>query len=137
MAATQANPGLLEKEVSGMGYALAKQIDIFIEGLIEAQDTASHVDLATDNQLTAAEIRSALQLLMENDVPTEECNMVIHPAISLMLVSMVQELLLLQAKLVKSMVYLFLHLPILLKMMQQVAKWDICSIHLRLVLHVR
>ena len=87
MAATQANPGLLEKEVSGMGYALAKQIDIFIEGLIEAQNTASHVDLATDNQLTAAEIRSALQLLMENDVPTEECNMVIHPRLYVHLLS--------------------------------------------------
>lgn len=87
MASTQANPGLLEKEVSGMGYALAKQIDIFIENLLESQNSASHVDLATDNQLTAAEIRSGIQLLMEADVPTGECNMVVHPRLYVHLLS--------------------------------------------------
>ena len=88
MAATQANPGLLEKEVSGMGYALAKQIDIFIEGLLESQASSDYkVSLATDYQITASEIRSALQLLMENDVPTEECNMVIHPRLYVHLLS--------------------------------------------------
>ena len=80
IASVQANPGLLEKEVSTMGYALAKTMDAFIESKIEAA-TTNGASLAADNVITAAELRTGMKTLMENDVPIDECNLVVSPAL--------------------------------------------------------
>ena len=80
IASVQANPGLLEKEVSTMGYALAKTMDAFIESKVEAA-TTNGATLAGDNTITAAELRTGMKTLMENDVPIDECNLVVSPAL--------------------------------------------------------
>jgi len=79
-AATQANPGLLEKEISTHAYALAKTYDAFIESKVESAST-NGAALAADNVITAAEIRAGMKTLMESDVDTSECKMVVSPAL--------------------------------------------------------
>ena len=80
IASVQAIPGLFEKEVSGMGYSLAKTYDAFIESKVEAATTNSTA-LAADNVITAAEIRAGMATLMEADVDPSECKMVVSPAL--------------------------------------------------------
>ena len=80
IAKVQAIPGLFEKEVSGLGYAMAKTMDAYIESLVEAATTNSAA-LGTDNTITAAELRTGLKTLMESDIPIDECNLVISPAL--------------------------------------------------------
>tara|TARA_R110002020_G_scaffold137792_2_gene307353 strand:+ start:6416 stop:7255 length:840 start_codon:yes stop_codon:yes gene_type:complete len=80
LSSIQANPGLLEKEVSTMGYALAKTMDAFIESKVEAA-TTNGTALAADNVITAAELRTGMKTLMEADVPVDECNLVVSPAL--------------------------------------------------------
>lgn len=80
IAAVQSVPGLFEKEVAGMGYALAKTYDAFIESKVEAATTNSTA-LATDNVITAAEIRGGMKTLMESDVDTNECHFIVSPAL--------------------------------------------------------
>jgi len=80
LAATQANPGLLEKEISTHAYALAKTYDAYIESLVESSST-NGAALAGDNTITAAEIRTGMKTLMESDVDTAECKLVVSPAL--------------------------------------------------------
>lgn len=80
LASIQANPGLFEKEVSGMGYSLAKTMDAFIESKVESAST-NQTTLAGDNTITAAELRGGMKTLMEADVPIDECSLVISPAL--------------------------------------------------------
>ena len=80
IATVQATPGLFEKEISGMGYALAKTYDAFIESKIESA-TTNGTSLAGDNVITAAELRAGMKTLMEADVPIQECNLVVSPAL--------------------------------------------------------
>jgi len=80
IASVQSIPGLFEKEVSGMAYALAKTYDAYIESKVEAATTNSTA-LAGDNTITAAEIRGGMKTLMEADVDTNECNFVVSPAL--------------------------------------------------------
>jgi len=80
LAKIQANPGLLEKEISGMGYALAKTMDAFIESKVESAST-NGASLAGDNVITSAEIRTGMKTLMESDVPMDECSIVVSPAL--------------------------------------------------------
>ena len=80
IANVQATPGLFEKEVSTMAYALAKTYDAFIESKIEAATTNSTA-LAADNVITAAELRGGMKTLMEADVPIQECNLIVSPAL--------------------------------------------------------
>ena len=80
IAATQAIPGLLEKEVSRHAYGLQKTYDSFIESKIEAATTNSTA-LAADNVITAAELRAGMKTLMEADVPIQECNLIVSPAL--------------------------------------------------------
>lgn len=63
-----------------MAYALAKTYDSFIESKIEAS-TTNGATLAGDNTITAAELRTAMKTLMEADVPIQECNLVVSPAL--------------------------------------------------------
>lgn len=79
-AVLQANPGMLEKEISLHAYSLAKTYDAFLESKIEAATTNS-VALGTDNTITAAEMRAGMKTLMEADVDTAECKMVVSPAL--------------------------------------------------------
>ena len=80
IATVQATPGLFEKEVSGMAYALAKTYDAYIESKIESA-TTNGATLAGDNTITAAELRTGMKTLMESDVPISECNLVVSPAL--------------------------------------------------------
>lgn len=80
IATVQATPGLFEKEVSGMAYALAKTYDAYIESKIESA-TTNGTSLAGDNVITAAELRAGMKTLMEADVPIQECNLVVSPAL--------------------------------------------------------
>ena len=86
IATVQATPGLFEKEVSTMAYALAKTYDAFIESKIEAATTNSTA-LAADNVITAAELRGGMKTLMEADVPIQECNLIVSPALYTALLS--------------------------------------------------
>ena len=63
-----------------MAYALAKTYDAFIESKIEAATTNSTA-LAADNVITAAELRAGMKTLMEADVPIQECNLIVSPAL--------------------------------------------------------
>ena len=63
-----------------MAYALAKTYDAFIESKIEAATTNSTA-LAADNVITAAELRGGMKTLMEADVPIQECNLIVSPAL--------------------------------------------------------
>jgi len=74
----QAIPGLFEKEVSGMGYSLAKTQDAYIESVVEGT-TGGGAGLNTDNTLTAAEVRAALVSMMNSDIPVDQCNLVASP----------------------------------------------------------
>jgi len=80
IASVQSIPGLFEKEVSGMAYALAKTYDAYIESMVEAATTNSTA-LAGDNTITAAEIRGGMKTLMEADVDTNQCHFVVSPAL--------------------------------------------------------
>ena len=80
LATIQANPGLMEKELSGMGYSLAKTMDAYIESKIESAST-NGASLAGDNVITSAEIRTGMKTLMESDVPMDECSIVVSPAL--------------------------------------------------------
>ena len=86
VAVTQAIPGLLEKEVSRHAYALQKTYDAFIESKVEAA-TTNGTSLAADNVITAAELRAGMKSLMEADVPIQECNLVVSPALYTALLS--------------------------------------------------
>ena len=74
----QSIPGLFEKEVSGMGYSLAKTQDAYIEGVVEGT-SGGGATLGTDNILTAAEVRAALVSMMNSDIPVDQCNLVVSP----------------------------------------------------------
>ena len=63
-----------------MGYALSKTYDAFIESKIESATTNSTA-LGTDNVITAAELRAGMKTLMEADVPIQECNLIVSPAL--------------------------------------------------------
>ena len=80
IASVQSIPGLFEKEVSGMGYSLAKTYDSFIESKVEAS-TTNGAALGGDNTITAAEIRTGMKTLMESDVDPSECKIVVSPAL--------------------------------------------------------
>jgi len=80
IASVQSIPGLFEKEVSGMGYSLAKTYDAFIESKVEAS-TTNGATLGGDNTITAAEIRTGMKTLMESDVEPSECKIVVSPAL--------------------------------------------------------
>ena len=49
---TQANPGLFEREVAGMGYALAKAVDTFVATKLDGSASANDIDLSSDNTNT-------------------------------------------------------------------------------------
>ena len=78
IAKIQGIPGLFEKEVSGMGYALAKTQDAYIESVVEGT-TGGGAGLNTDNTLTAAELRAGLVSMMNSDIPVDQCNLVVSP----------------------------------------------------------
>jgi len=78
IAKIQGLPGLFEKEVSGMGYSLAKTQDAYIESVCEG-DTDGGATIGSDNTLTAAEVRAALVAMMNADIPVDQCNLVVSP----------------------------------------------------------
>tara|TARA_R110002020_G_scaffold65193_3_gene172273 strand:+ start:8006 stop:8851 length:846 start_codon:yes stop_codon:yes gene_type:complete len=61
-------PSMFAMETNQFGYALAKAVDDYIEGVAEA-DTGSISDLGADNTFTSALIRTGMTSLMGADVP--------------------------------------------------------------------
>ena len=74
IAKIQANPGLLEKEVEGMGYALAKAADAFIVTKLDGGASGNDVALSTDNTMSAANLRTAITTLRNEDISPEDGN---------------------------------------------------------------
>lgn len=70
----QANGGLMAKYAEALGYALAKQIDGSIAGMIDAGIT-SGATLGTDDTLTDAEMETALASLGEADLDYRDGNL--------------------------------------------------------------
>ena len=61
----QESSDLFNMYAKSMGYALAKKIENYLAVDIIQSATANDVSLATDNTITAAELRSGLQKLMD------------------------------------------------------------------------
>jgi hypothetical protein len=68
----QAISGLFEREVSGMGYALAKAQDDFLVTKLDGGASANDIDLSSDNTISAANLRSAIVTLRDLDISPED-----------------------------------------------------------------
>jgi len=79
----QAMPGLFEKEVSGMGYALAKAQDDFIVTKLAGGASANYIDLGSDNTISAANLRTAITTLRDLDIAPEDGDvaLVVNPTV--------------------------------------------------------
>lgn len=79
----QAMPGLFEKEVSGMGYALAKAQDDFIVTKLAGGASANYIDLSSDNTISAANLRTAITTLRDLDISPEDGDvaLVVNPTV--------------------------------------------------------
>ena len=80
---TQANPGLFEREVAGMGYALAKAVDTFVATKLDGSASANDIDLSSDNTMSAANLRAAIVTLRGKDISPEDgdCFLVCNPPV--------------------------------------------------------
>jgi len=65
IAKIQANADLFNIYVQTMGYALAKQVELYVSQTLIQTATANDIGLTTDNQITAAEFRTGAQKLMD------------------------------------------------------------------------
>ena len=63
---------MLEKEVEGMGYALAKAADAFIVAKLDGGASGNDIDLSSDNTMSAANLRTAITTLRNEDVSPED-----------------------------------------------------------------
>tara|TARA_Y100001963_G_scaffold75749_1_gene105153 strand:- start:872 stop:1726 length:855 start_codon:yes stop_codon:yes gene_type:complete len=80
---TQANPGLFEREVAGMGYALAKAVDTFVSTKLDGSASANDIALSSDNTISAANLRAAIVTLRGKDISPEDgdCFLVCNPTV--------------------------------------------------------
>ena len=74
IAMIQANGDLMSKYAEALGYALAKQIDASIAGMLDS-GISSGATLATDDTLTDAEMETALASLGEADLDYRDGNL--------------------------------------------------------------
>ena len=68
----QGIPGLFEREVQGMGYALAKAQDDFLVTKLDGGAAANDIDLTSDNTISAANLRAAIVTLRGLDISPED-----------------------------------------------------------------